>query len=57
MLTIADLDKLDALNDEVIVAIKTAKFSSDFELFLRTQYAVFIGQVADDFSVTKSSCN
>jgi hypothetical protein len=57
MLTITDLDKVDDLNDEIILAIKTAKFSSDFEVFLRAQYAVFISQAVDDFSVTKGSCN
>jgi hypothetical protein len=57
MLTIADLDKLDTLNDEVIAAIKTEKFSPEFEVYLRTQYAAFMGQVAEDYNAIKPSCN
>jgi hypothetical protein len=56
MLTIADLDKLDTLNDEVIAAIKTEKFSPEFEVFLRSQFAAFMGQVAEDFNATAPSC-
>jgi hypothetical protein len=56
MLTITDLDKVDALNDEVIVAIKTAKFSADFEVYLRTQFAAFIGQLAEDYNASMPSC-
>jgi hypothetical protein len=57
MLTIADLDKIDTLNDEVIAAIKDAKFSSEFEVYLRSQYAAFMGQVAEDYNASKPSCN
>jgi hypothetical protein len=56
MLTIQDLDKVDTLNDEVIVAIKTAKFSPEFEVYLRTQFAAFIGQLAEDYSASVPSC-
>jgi hypothetical protein len=56
MLTITDLDKIDALNDEVIVAIKTAKFNADFEVYLRSQFAAFIGQLAEDYNAQTPSC-
>jgi hypothetical protein len=56
MLTITDLDKIDDLNDEVIVAIKTAKFSADFEVYLRTQFAAFLGQLAEDYNASMPSC-
>jgi hypothetical protein len=57
MLTIADLDKIDALNDEVISAIKAAQFAPGFEVFLRSQFAAFIGQLADDYNANTSTCH
>jgi hypothetical protein len=47
MLTITDLDKLDDLNDEVIAAIKTAKFSADYEVYLRSEFANFMAKISD----------
>jgi hypothetical protein len=47
MLTITDLDKLDNLNDEVIAAIKTAKFSADYEVYLRSELANFMAKISD----------
>jgi hypothetical protein len=57
MLTIADLDKIDALNDEVITAIKTAKFDAKFEVYLRSQFAAFIGELAEDYNASAPACN
>jgi hypothetical protein len=57
MLTIADLDKIDALNDEVIAAIKTAQFDAKFEVYLRSQFAAFIGELAEDYNSQAHSCN
>jgi hypothetical protein len=47
MLTITDLDKLDELNDEVIAAIKTAKFNADYEVYLRSELANFMAKISD----------
>jgi hypothetical protein len=57
MLTVLDLDKIDVLNDEVIAGIKAAKFAPEFEVYLRTEYAAFMGQVAEDYNAIKPICN
>jgi hypothetical protein len=55
-LTISDLDKIDTLNDEVIAAIKASKFTAEFEVYLRTEFSAFVGQIAEDYNAIQPVC-
>ncbi len=51
MLTIPDLNKIDRLVDDTVASIKAAQFGAAFEMYLRTQFAIFMATTVDDYNV------
>ena len=51
-LTPADLDKLDILHAEFSDAIKAAKLPAELEVFMRTEFAGFMGRTIEKYNGT-----
>jgi hypothetical protein len=50
-LATTDLDKLDQLNQDFIDAIKAQKLAADLEIFMRAEFAGFIGRSIEKYNV------
>ena len=56
-LTPTDLDKLDVLHAEFSDAIKAAKLPAELEVFMRTEFAGFMGRTIEKYNGNSAVAN